>query len=139
MARRVRSVRSGQSGPVRTRNRRTVAVAALADYLVTAAIHLVSHAFTSPAGGDHADPGHPVVAHGVLGRVGALGGALFFVSDAMIAIGAFAPTSIVPHTDELVMATYIAGRLLIVAAVLAATAGRTGHLGSSTGSDNRKR
>ena len=42
----------------------------------------------------------------------------------MIAIGAFARTSIVPHTDVLVMATYIAGQLLIVAAVLAATAGR---------------
>lgn len=58
----------------------------------------------------------------VLGRVGALGGALFFISDAMIAIGAFAPTSVVPHGSFLVMLTYITAQLLLVVAVLARSA-----------------
>lgn len=53
-----------------------------------------------------------------LGRVGALGGALFFVSDSMIAIGAFAPTAFLPHGDVPVMLTYIAAQALLVSAVL---------------------
>jgi len=53
-----------------------------------------------------------------LGRIGALGGALFFISDAMIAIRAFAPTSALPTNGVLVMTTYIAAQALLVAAVL---------------------
>lgn len=53
-----------------------------------------------------------------LGRIGALGGALFFISDAMIAIEAFAPASALPSSGLLVMTTYIAAQALLVAAVL---------------------
>lgn len=71
----------------------------------------------------------PVVVYGVvltvmavlasgLGRIGALGGALFFVSDAMIAIRAFAPDAALPSSGLLVMTTYIAAQALLVAAVL---------------------
>jgi len=71
----------------------------------------------------------PVLVYGVLltamavlasglGRIGALGGALFFVSDALIAIRAFAPTSALPTSGLLVMTTYIAAQALLVAAVL---------------------
>lgn len=53
-----------------------------------------------------------------LGQIGTLGGALFFVSDAMIAIRAFAPTSALPTSGLLVMTTYIGAQALLVAAVL---------------------
>lgn len=71
----------------------------------------------------------PVVIYGIvltsmailasgLGRIGALGGALFFISDALIAIRAFAPSAALPTNGLLIMTTYIAAQALLVAAVL---------------------
>lgn len=53
-----------------------------------------------------------------LGRYGAVGGLLFFVSDALIAIGAFRPESPIPHNGLAVMATYIVAQGLLVIAIL---------------------
>lgn len=53
-----------------------------------------------------------------LGRLGLLGGALFFVSDALIAVNTF--TGHVPGANVLIMATYAAALALLVAGVLRA-------------------
>jgi uncharacterized membrane protein YhhN len=55
-----------------------------------------------------------------LGRVAAVGGALFLLSDSMIALGAFADWYHPPVEGFWVMATYIAGQALLVFGVLAA-------------------
>lgn len=55
-----------------------------------------------------------------LGVLGTVGGALFFVSDALIAIGAFAPSIGVPHIGVWIMAPYAAALALFTAAVLTA-------------------
>ena len=52
-----------------------------------------------------------------IGRLGALGGVLFFVSDALIAINTFALA--VPAAGFVIMATYAAALALLVAAVVA--------------------
>ncbi len=52
-----------------------------------------------------------------IGRLGAVGGILFFVSDALIAINTFALA--VPAADFVIMATYAAALALLVAAVVA--------------------
>jgi hypothetical protein len=57
-----------------------------------------------------------------LGAVAAVGGALFLVSDSMIALGAFADWFDPPASGFLIMSTYIVGQLLLTAGVLA-TAG----------------
>lgn len=56
------------------------------------------------------------VLSGGLGRLGVLGGALFFVSDALIAVTTF--TGRVPGADVVIMATYAAALALLVAAVV---------------------
>ncbi|AQA24677.1 yhhN-like family protein [Rhodococcus sp. MTM3W5.2] len=55
-----------------------------------------------------------------VGAVAAVGGALFLVSDSMIALGAFADWFDPPASGLLIMSTYIAGQLLLTAGVLAA-------------------
>ena len=54
-----------------------------------------------------------------LGRLTAVGGALFLVSDGLIALDAFAPGFGLPAQGFWVMATYLAGQVLIVLGVLA--------------------
>jgi uncharacterized membrane protein YhhN len=49
----------------------------------------------------------------------AVGGAVFLVSDTLIALGAFAPWFHLPQAGFWVMATYIAGQILLVTGVLA--------------------
>ncbi len=53
-----------------------------------------------------------------LGRAGAVGGALFFVSDAMIALDAFAVWFTPPATGLWIMATYIGAQTLLSVAVI---------------------
>ncbi|MGW0042058.1 lysoplasmalogenase [Rhodococcus sp. NPDC003348] len=53
-----------------------------------------------------------------LGRIAAWGGALFLLSDSMIALGAFADWFNPPAKGFWVMLTYIAGQTLLVAGVL---------------------
>jgi uncharacterized membrane protein YhhN len=66
-----------------------------------------------------------VLATGVHPLTG-IGGALFFVSDGLIALDAFAPWYAPPAPGTWVMLTYIAGQTLIIAGVVrAATADRT--------------
>ncbi|MFE3292693.1 lysoplasmalogenase [Rhodococcus sp. NPDC059234] len=72
-----------------------------------------------------------------LGRVAALGGALFLVSDSMIALGAFADWFHPPVEGFWVMATYIAGQALIVLGVLAAARSTAGTPGAATTSCGR--
>ncbi|SDD35129.1 lysoplasmalogenase [Rhodococcus tukisamuensis] len=55
-----------------------------------------------------------------LGRVAAVGGALFLLSDSMIALGAFADWYHPPAEGFAVMLTYVAGQALLVFGVLAA-------------------
>lgn len=55
-----------------------------------------------------------------LGRVAAVGGALFLLSDSMIALGAFADWYHPPAEGFAVMVTYVAGQALLVFGVLAA-------------------
>jgi len=53
------------------------------------------------------------------GWVGGLGGALFVLSDGLIALGAFRPELVDwPRRDLVVMATYVAAQALFVAVVL---------------------
>ena len=53
------------------------------------------------------------------GWVGGLGGALFVLSDGLIALGAFRPELVDwPERDLLVMATYVAAQALFVAVIL---------------------
>jgi len=52
-----------------------------------------------------------------LGPVGAAGGAVFLVSDALIALGRFVPAWDLPGHDVWVMSTYAAGQALLVVAV----------------------
>lgn len=53
------------------------------------------------------------------GLVGALGGALFVLSDGLIALGAFRPELVDwPERDLIVMATYVAAQALFVAVIL---------------------
>lgn len=54
-----------------------------------------------------------------LGRIAGIGGALFLLSDAMIALGAFADWFTPPAEGFWVMLTYIAGQSLLVWGVLA--------------------
>ena len=54
-----------------------------------------------------------------LGRLTAVGGALFLVSDGLIALDAFAPGFGLPAQGFWVMATYLAAQVLIVSGVLA--------------------
>ena len=54
-----------------------------------------------------------------LGRLGGLGGAIFFVSDALIALGAFADGFDLPVAGFWVMSTYLAGQGLLAVAVVA--------------------
>lgn len=49
----------------------------------------------------------------------ALGGALFLVSDGLIALGAFSPGFELPVEGFWVMVTYVAAHVLIVGGVLA--------------------
>jgi uncharacterized membrane protein YhhN len=53
-------------------------------------------------------------------RVATIGGAVFLVSDTLIALGAFAPWFDLPQADFWVMLTYIVGQILLVSGVLAA-------------------
>ncbi|PVU81844.1 lysoplasmalogenase (plasmid) [Cellulomonas sp. WB94] len=53
-----------------------------------------------------------------LGRVGGVGGAIFLVSDSLIALGAFADGFHLPVAGFWVMSTYLAGQGLLAAAVL---------------------
>lgn len=55
-----------------------------------------------------------------LGRVAAVGGALFLLSDSMISLGAFADWYHPPAEGFAVMLTYVAGQALLVFGVLAA-------------------
>lgn len=57
-----------------------------------------------------------------LGRVGGIGGALFFVSDALIAITTFAGA--VPASGALIMATYAVALAALVAAVISRAVSR---------------
>lgn len=57
-----------------------------------------------------------ILAWGV-GPVAGVGGVIFLISDAMIALGAFAPTFAPPQKDFLVMVTYVAAQVLIACAV----------------------
>ncbi|WP_210767296.1 lysoplasmalogenase family protein [Flavimobilis rhizosphaerae] len=57
-----------------------------------------------------------ILAWGV-GPVAGVGGVIFLISDAMIALGAFAPTFAPPQKDFLVMVTYVAAQVLIAFAV----------------------
>ncbi|MEB8326529.1 lysoplasmalogenase [Dietzia kunjamensis] len=53
------------------------------------------------------------------GWIGGLGGALFVLSDGLIALGAFRPDLVDwPERDLLVMATYVAAQALLVAVIL---------------------
>jgi len=54
------------------------------------------------------------------GVVATIGGAVFLVSDTLIALGAFAPWFDLPQADLAVMLTYIVGQILLVSGVLAA-------------------
>jgi uncharacterized membrane protein YhhN len=54
-----------------------------------------------------------------LGRIAGVGGAIFFVSDALIALGAFADGFDLPVAGFWVMTTYLAGQGLIAVAVVA--------------------
>jgi uncharacterized membrane protein YhhN len=65
-----------------------------------------------------------VLATGVNAAV-AVGGALFLVSDGLIALGAFAPGFDLPVAGFWVMATYVAAQVLIAGGVLAETRRRT--------------
>lgn len=60
-----------------------------------------------------------------LGPVAGIGGVTFLVSDAMIALGAFAPSFAPPQRDFLVMVTYVAAQVLIAFAVERRAAGGT--------------
>lgn len=60
-----------------------------------------------------------------LGPVAGVGGVIFLVSDAMIALGAFAPSFAPPQRDFLVMVTYVAAQVLIAFAVERRAAGGT--------------
>jgi len=53
-----------------------------------------------------------------LGRIGGVGGAVFLVSDSLIALGAFADGFHLPVAGFWVMATYLAGQGLLAVAVL---------------------
>ena len=53
-----------------------------------------------------------------LGTVGTVGGLLFFGSDAMIALDAFRPDSVIPHSGFAFMATYIAAQALLMLAIM---------------------
>ncbi len=57
-----------------------------------------------------------------LGRTGAVGGALFLVSDALIAVDAFVPSWHLAGQGFWVMLTYAAGQALLAAAVVASNA-----------------
>lgn len=65
------------------------------------------------------------------GWVGGLGGALFVLSDGLIALGAFRPEMVDwPQRDLVVMATYVAAQALFVTIiVLKRPSGRQGSLG----------
>lgn len=80
------------------------------------------------------------------GWVGGLGGALFVLSDGLIALGAFRPDLVVdwPERDLVVMTTYIAAQALFVAVILLTrspdrTAGRSPRRGSRAGGLSRTR
>jgi len=53
-----------------------------------------------------------------LGRIGGVGGAIFFVSDSLIALGAFADGFHLPVAGFWVMSTYLVGQGLLAVAVL---------------------
>lgn len=53
------------------------------------------------------------------GWIGGLGGALFVLSDGLIALGAFRPELVDwPNRDVVVMATYVAAQALFVVVIL---------------------
>lgn len=72
----------------------------------------------------------------------AIGGAVFFVSDGLIALDAFATWYSPPVADFWVMLTYIAGQALIAAGVVrasaAGTSGRAGHLDAELPADAQR-
>ncbi|TQF68436.1 lysoplasmalogenase [Rhodococcus spelaei] len=72
-----------------------------------------------------------------LGRVAAVGGALFLLSDSMIALGAFADWFHPPVEGFWVMLTYIAGQVLIVLGVLAVVRSTAGTPETATTSSAR--
>ncbi|XVX21738.1 lysoplasmalogenase [Actinomycetota bacterium] len=53
-----------------------------------------------------------------LGRLGALGGILFMLSDSLIALGTFVPASDFPGRGVVIMATYTAAQALLALGVL---------------------
>jgi hypothetical protein len=63
-----------------------------------------------------------------LGRLAGIGGLVFMLSDALIAIGAFTDLELVAH-GVWVMLTYVVGQTLIVLAVIRHEARATGSSG----------
>lgn len=53
-----------------------------------------------------------------VGRLAGIGGAVFLVSDGLIALGEFVPAWNLPHQDFWVMLTYVVAQALIAAAVV---------------------
>ena len=68
------------------------------------------------------------------GPLGGAGGALFVLSDGLIALGAFRPEMVDwPQRDLVVMATYVAAQVLLVATVLTVGARRSRTAGRPRG------
>ena len=53
-----------------------------------------------------------------VGRLAGIGGAVFLVSDGLIALGEFVPSFDLPHHDFWVMLTYVLAQALIAVAVV---------------------
>lgn len=68
-----------------------------------------------------------------LGRIGGIGGAIFLVSDSLIALGAFAGGFVLPVPGFWVMSTYLVGQGLLAVAVLVEDRDRRGQLTTASG------
>ena len=68
-----------------------------------------------------------------LGRIGGIGGAIFLVSDSLIALGAFAGGFVLPVAGFWVMSTYLVGQGLLAVAVLVEDRDRRGQLTTAPG------
>ncbi|HEX5333357.1 MAG TPA: lysoplasmalogenase [Cellulomonas sp.] len=68
-----------------------------------------------------------------LGRIGGIGGAIFLVSDSLIALGAFASGFSLPVAGFWVMSTYLVGQGLLAVAVLVEDRDRRGSMTTAPG------
>jgi len=70
-------------------------------------------------------------------RLAAVGGAVFLVSDALIALDAFAPWYTLPAHGSWVMLTYVVGQVLLVLGVLRRVSGAESDRAPATASSSR--